>query len=103
MSDSDRLKLLEAEGFYSTQECLPSEKTRVDYDLLFMGQRIVGHRQLSSLSLDIDNALNPIDAALLLGWGPGIVSAYWRPHDPARTLQKAVTVKGPPGNRRRHH
>ncbi|WP_275286355.1 hypothetical protein [Halomonas elongata] len=81
--DSHRIQVLLDQGFISIRHRRPSESDHIDYDLRFMGQRIAGHKRLNSLRLEVDEALNPIDAALLLGTGPGITSIYWRLHDPS--------------------
>jgi len=60
---------LEREGFRSVHQQMPGEHAWVGYDLLFMGQRITGQRRPSPLSLEADHALDPIQAALLLGRG----------------------------------
>ncbi|WIX32588.1 hypothetical protein QO259_17530 [Salinicola sp. JS01] len=90
-----RREHLASEGFYSVRQRMPDEHAWVEYDLLFMGQRITGQRRLSPLSLEADNALDPIQAALLLGAGPGIESVYWRPHDPVLAAQETSMAREP--------
>lgn len=79
MASSRRIAHLYAQGYCSNRHNRPKEGEWVSYDLFFMGQRMAGSKQLTRLYLDIDGALNPIDAALLSGAGPGIDSVYWRP------------------------
>lgn len=86
-----RLRALEAAGFQNVRQQRPQEGCEVDYDLIFLGQRISGHKRLESPALEADEALNPVDAALLLGAGPGIESAYWRPHDDDEARGDAVS------------
>lgn len=89
-NDSIRHAVLKEVGFRNIEEDRPEEETWVDYDLIFMGQRVSGHKQLPRLNLEADNAINPIDAALVLGTGPGIESIYWRPHDMAQSSQDTL-------------
>lgn len=93
--EASRIQQLLKQGYISVQQQRPHEHDCVDYDLLFMGHRVSGHRTLESINLEADGALNPIDAALLLGSGPGVASAYWRYHDLARAAQETVTVREP--------
>ncbi|MDN3521755.1 hypothetical protein [Halomonas ramblicola] len=92
---SSRVQQLLEQGYCSVEQYRPEENDCVDYDLLFMGQRVSGHRTLTGVTLEADQALNPIDAALLLGAGPGIASVFWRPHDPIRTAQESAAAREP--------
>lgn len=100
MSDQDfrpssRVQHLLEQGYFSIDQQRPDQDDCVDYDLLFMGQRISGHRTLSDMALEADQALDPIDAALVLGAGPGIRSVFWRYHDPVRSAQESTTAREP--------
>ncbi|SEN20670.1 hypothetical protein [Halomonas caseinilytica] len=90
--DLRRIRRLLAQGFISIRRRRPRESEHIDYDLCFMGQQIAGHKQLNSLQLEVDEALNPIDAALLVGSGPAITSIYWRPHAPS-SVGGAITAR----------
>ncbi|RCV91707.1 hypothetical protein [Billgrantia montanilacus] len=92
---SPRVQQLLEQGYVSIDQQRPEQDNCVDYDLLFMGQRISGHRTLSDLALEADQALNPIDAALLLGAGPGICSAFWRHYDPVLGAQESTATREP--------
>jgi len=94
-SSSPRIKQLVERGYLSLDQQRPEPDDCVDYDLLFLGQRISGQRTLSGVSLEADQALNPIDAALLLGAGPGISSVYWRFHDPVLSAQETSMTREP--------
>jgi len=95
LPSSPRIQQLLELGYLSLEQQRPKSHDCVDYDLLFMGQRISGHRTLSGVELEADQALNPIDAALLLGAGPGIRSVFWRPHDPVLFAQEASMAREP--------
>lgn len=86
-STSSRVQQLLEQGYLSIDQHRPEQNDCVDYDLLFMGQRTFGHRTLSDMTLEADQALNSIDAALLSGAGPGISSVFWRHHDPGLSGQ----------------
>ncbi|MEX0745176.1 MAG: hypothetical protein WD118_06205 [Phycisphaeraceae bacterium] len=88
-----RIQRLLMRGYCSIGQHRPVANDCVDYDLLFMGQRVSGHRTLSDMTLEVDQALNPIDAALLSGAGPGISSVFWRPHDPVIAVQQSVNTR----------
>lgn len=92
---SSRVRQLLDQGYCSVEQHRPEENDCVDYDLLFMGQRMSGHRTLSDVTLEADQALNPIDAALVLGAGPGISSVFWRHHDPVLVTQESTTAREP--------
>lgn len=42
-----------------------------------------------------DQALNPIDAVLLMGAGLGISSVFWRHHDPVLAEQESAIAREP--------
>ncbi|MDR9439477.1 MAG: hypothetical protein RI841_08300 [Halomonas sp.] len=83
---SSRVQQLLEQGSLSIDQQRPAQGDCVDYDLLFMGQRVYGYRTLS---------LNPIDAVLLMGAGPGISSVYWRHHDPVLAEQTSAIAREP--------
>lgn len=92
---SSRVQQLLEQGYLSIDQQRPAQGDCVDYDLLFMGQRVYGHRTLSGMALEADQALNPIDAVLLMGAGPSISSVYWRHHDPVLAEQESATAREP--------
>lgn len=94
-SSSSRIQLLLERGYVSLDQQRPEQHDCVDYDLLFLGQHIAGHRTLSGVALEADQALNPIDAVLLMGAGPGIRSVFWRHHDPVLGAQESATAREP--------
>ncbi|TLF52981.1 hypothetical protein FEI13_02405 [Halomonas urmiana] len=94
-SSSSRVQQLLEQGYLSIDQQRPKQNDCVDYDLLFMGQRVSGHRTLSDMTLEADQALNPIDAALLSGAGPGISSVFWRHHDPVLAEQESTIAREP--------
>ncbi|MGJ7457877.1 hypothetical protein [Halomonas sp. RA08-2] len=95
LSPSLRIQQLLEKGYLSSDQQRPELGDCVDYDLLFMGQQVTGHRTLFDVMLEVDQAMNPVDAALLLGAGPGISSVFWRHHDPVRSAQGSVTAREP--------
>ncbi|MCL7940230.1 hypothetical protein M8009_07940 [Halomonas sp. ATCH28] len=92
-SSSSRVQQLLEQGYVSIDQQRPEQDDCVDYDLLFMGQRVSGHRTLSDMTLEADQALNPIDAALLSGAGPGIRSVFWRHHDPVLAARASASAR----------
>ncbi|HSP57973.1 MAG TPA: hypothetical protein VLO12_06710 [Halomonas sp.] len=92
-SPPSRVQQLLELGYLSIDQQRPEQDDCVDYDLLFMGQWVSGHRTLSDMTLEADQALNPIDAALLSGTGPGISSVFWRRHDPVLAVQESATAR----------
>lgn len=94
-SPSPRAQQLLELGYLCLEQQRPRAHDCVDYDLLFLGQRVSGHRTLSNVALEADQAPNPIDAALLLGAGPGIRSVFWRHHDPVLGAQESATAREP--------
>ncbi|MGL6250973.1 MAG: hypothetical protein ACRC3F_08650, partial [Billgrantia desiderata] len=90
-----RIQQLLEWGYVSIGQQRPEQHDCVDYDLLFMGQRTTGNRTLSDVALEADQALNPIDAALLLGTGPGISSVFWRHHDQVLPVQESKPSRRP--------
>ncbi|WP_280550704.1 hypothetical protein [Halomonas sp. 11-S5] len=92
---SSRVQQLLEQGYLSIDQQRPEQNDCVDYDLLFMGQRVSGYRTLSDMMLEADQALDPIDAALLSGAGPGIRSVFWRHHDPVLAEQESATAREP--------
>lgn len=95
LPSSPRIQQLLEQGYVSLGQQRPEPYDCVDYDLLFLGQRISGYRTLSGVALEADQALNPVDAALLMGAGPGIRSVYWRPHDPVLAAQETSMAREP--------
>ncbi|MDW7746341.1 hypothetical protein [Halomonas sp.] len=92
-SSSSRVQQLLEQGYLSIDQQRPEQDDCVDYDLLFMGQRVIGHRTLSDMTLEADQALNPIDAVLLSGAGPGIRSVFWRYHDPVLAAEQSAVAE----------
>lgn len=74
----ERITILYAQGYLSIRHFRPRTGDWVNYDMLFMGQRLTGIRRVAEVKFEADGSPSMVDTALLTGTAPGISSIFWR-------------------------